>query len=172
MKVTEVVSTMSPSMDIQVSSNFERLLFELNGRDGGMTAEQMGLFRSRGSLSLEADQTEQLRATFDAARCDEDETLREIARVHAESGIVVDPHTAVGLSAARQTRRDPDIPVVALATAHPAKFPDAVERAIGVRPAIPDQLAGLMDLPERLDSLPADLSAVEAYIAARLTSSG
>ena len=123
MKVTEVVPTMSPSMDIQVSSNFERLLFELNGRDGGMTAEQMGLFRSRGSLSLEADQTEQLRATFDAARCDEDETLREIARVHAESGIVVDPHTAVGLSAARQTRRDPDVPVVALATAHPGEVP-------------------------------------------------
>ena len=172
MKVTEVVPTMSPSMDIQVSSNFERLLFELNGRDGGMTAEQMGLFRSRGRLSLEADQTEQLRTTFDAARCDEDETLREIARVHAESGIVVDPHTAVGLSAARQTRRDPDVPVVALATAHPAKFPDAVERAIGVRPPLPPQLAGLMDLPERLDSLPADLAAVEAYIAARLTSSG
>ena len=173
MKVTEVVPTMSPSMDIQVSSNFERLLFELNGRDGGMTAEQMALFRSRGSLSLEADQTEQLRATFDAARVRRGrDTPRDRARAtpsRASSSIrtrrsVCRPR--------RQTRRDPDIPVVALATAHPAKFPDAVERAIGVRPAAA-RSARRADGPARaLRLVPADLAAVEAYIAARLTSSG
>ncbi|HTN81950.1 MAG TPA: threonine synthase [Acidimicrobiales bacterium] len=164
MDIAEVVPTMSPSMDIQVSSNFERLLFELNGRDGGLTAEQMGVFRARGHLALEADQLRELHATFAAASVDEEHTLEQIARTHSESGVMVDPHTAVGLAAARAVERDPDIPVIALATAHPAKFPDAVERAIGVRPALPEHLADLFDRPERYSVVANDLDAVKAAI--------
>src|SRR6185369_12774763 len=135
MEIADVRPTLSPSMDIQISSNFERLLFELNGRDGGMTAEQMGVFRTSGRLALEGYQLQELQATFIAASVVEEGTLEQIARTYAGSGVIVDPHTAVGLHASGSTRRDGDVPVVALATAHPAKFPDAVEKAIGVRPA-------------------------------------
>ncbi len=164
MQITEVVPTMSPSMDIQVSSNFERLLFELNGRDGGLTAEQMSVFRQSGRLSLEADQLHDLRSTFAASSIDEPATTAQIAETYKLSGIVLDPHTAVGVAAASRVERDPDIPLVALATAHPAKFPDAVEKAIGRRPALPDHLADLFDRPERYETLPNDLATIEAVI--------
>ncbi len=120
-------------MDIQVSSNFERLLFEMNGRDGGMTSEQLGRFRATGKLDIEADQREQfLAGHFRAAAFDDDATLAEIRRVHAASGVVLDPHTATGTAAASMlTSLDlDDHPVITLGTAHPAKFPDAVERAM------------------------------------------
>ena len=164
MQIAEVVPTMSPSMDIQVSSNFERVLFDLNGRDGGMTAEQMGVFRQSGRLGLEADQLHALRATFAAASVDEPSTTAQIAETYRSSGVVLDPHTAVGVAAASRVDRDLDIPLVALATAHPAKFPDAVERAIGKRPALPDHLADLFDRPERYETVRNDLAAVEAAI--------
>ncbi len=159
-----VVPTLSPSMDIQVSSNFERLLFEMNGRDGGMTAEQLQRFRSTGQLEIERDQDEQyLRPLFRGARFDDDETLAVIGQVYAESGMQLDPHSAVGLAAARR-HRQPGVPIVTLATAHPAKFPDAVERATGVRPPLPVHLADLFDRPERTQTLPNDLSTIERFV--------
>ncbi len=164
MQIAEVVPTMSPSMDIQVSSNFERVLFDLNGRDGGMTAEQMGVFRQSGRLGLESDQLRALRAEFAAASVDEAGTTAQIAATYKASGIVLDPHTAVGVAAAARVDRDRDIPLVALATAHPAKFPDAVERAIGMRPPLPEPLADLFERPERYETLPNDLDVVKAVI--------
>jgi threonine synthase len=171
MSTREVVPTLSPSMDIQVSSNFERLLFEMNGRDGGMTAEQLGRFRTTGRLEVEPDQRAQwIDGSFRAAATDDDATIAEIGRVYAETGMLVDPHTATGIAAAR--RLGGDLPVVTLATAHPAKFPDAVERATGIRPPLPPHLADLFDRPERTRTLPNDLAAVEAFVdqVARITS--
>jgi threonine synthase len=166
MTTRDVVPTLSPSMDIQVSSNFERLLFEMNGRDGGMTAEQLARFRATGALQIEPDQREEFIAgSFRAARCDDAETLAEIGRVHADTGILIDPHTATGTAAARRLGAvTPGTPVVTLATAHPAKFPDAVERATGVRPSLPAHLADLFDRPERTQTLPNDLAAVQRFV--------
>jgi threonine synthase len=154
----EVVPTLSPSMDIQVSSNHERLLFELLGRDGAATAELMGRFRALGSVEGPRD------PVFAAASLDDDATLAVIAGLHRRTGYLADPHTAVGIGAAEACRRRPDLPMVCLATAHPAKFPDAVERATGTRPALPEGLADLFDRPERYDVLPADLEAVRRYV--------
>jgi threonine synthase len=157
-----VVPTYSPSMDIQVSSNHERLLFELSGRDGARTAELLNRFRGIGAV--EAPHT----TRFDAASLDDRETLAVIRDVHATSGVLVDPHTAVGIGAARARRRG-DSPMVALATAHPAKFPDAVEQATGIRPALPERLADLLEREERYDVLPDDVGAVRAYVLEAVT---
>ena len=166
MTTRDVVPTLSPSMDIQVSSNFERLLFEMNGRDGGLTAEQLARFRASGSLQVEPDQRASfITGAFRAACCNDDETLAEIARVHASTGMLIDPHTATGTAAARALGAcRPGSPVVTLATAHPAKFPDAVERATGVRPALPTHLADLFERPERTRTAPNDLAAVQAFV--------
>lgn len=165
MSISGVNPTLSPSMDIQVSSNFERLLFEMNDRDGGLTSAQLERFRARGSLSVEPDQHARwIEPVFRAGRCDDATTLETIAQVHGETGILIDPHTAVGVSVARM-HKDPSVPMVTLATAHPAKFPDAVERATGMRPALPEHLADLLDRPERILRLPNDLSAVESFVA-------
>jgi threonine synthase len=164
MSMRDVHPTLSPSMDIQVSSNFERLLFEMNGRDGGMTAEQLARFRSSGRLTVEADQRASwITGSFRAGSCDDEATMDEIRRVHAETGLLIDPHTATGTAVAR--RLASDRPVVTLATAHPAKFPDAVERATGVRPALPAHLADLFERPERTQTLPNDLVAVQSFVA-------
>jgi len=165
MATSRVVPTLSPSMDIQVSSNVERLLFELNHRDGGLTAEQLHRFRATGQLTIEPDQLVRLRGVFDGARVDDETTLAVMRSVYDATGVVVDPHTAVGLGAANVSDRDPSVPLVALATAHAAKFPDAVRRAIGIEPAAPAALAELLDRPERLVALPNDLAAVEAFVA-------
>jgi threonine synthase len=154
-------------MDIQVSSNFERLLFEMNGRDGGMTAEQLGRFRATGRLDIEADQRAMyIDGRFRAAAFDDDATLAEIARIHRLTGMVLDPHTATGTAAAAMlTGLDADDhPVITLGTAHPAKFPDAVERAIGRRPSLPAHLADLFERPERTNSVANDLEAVQALV--------
>jgi threonine synthase len=159
-------------MDIQVSSNFERLLFEMNGRNGGLTAEQLGRFRSTGRLDLEADQrSEFIEGSFRAAAFDDDATLEEIARVYRETAMLLDPHTATGTAAASMlTALDGDRhPVITMATAHPAKFPDAVERATGVRPALPAHLADLLEREERTETVANDLAAVEDLVE-RLTS--
>jgi threonine synthase len=172
MSTRAVVPTLSPSMDIQVSSNFERLLFEMNGRDGGLTAEQLGRFRSTGRLDLEADQRSKfIEGSFRAAAFDDDATLAEIGRVHRETAMLLDPHTATGSAAAAMlTALDGDRhPVITMATAHPAKFPDAVEQATGVRPALPDHLADLFEREERTETVANDLAAVEALVE-RLTS--
>lgn len=167
MNVTGVHPTLSPSMDIQVSSNFERLLFEMNGRDGGMTASQLQRFRDRGVLSVEQDQYEQwIAPTFRASRANDHDTLATIRSVYEEFGMLIDPHTAVGVKAAREQAEE-GVPMLTLATAHPAKFPDAVERATGVRPELPEHLADLFSKPERTNDLPNDLAAVEAFVANR-----
>lgn len=167
MTTNVVVPTLSPSMDIQVSSNFERLLFEINGRDGGITAEQLHRFRASGRLQIEPDQHEQfVDGSFSAARFDDEQTLAEMSRVYADTGLQIDPHTATATAAARQLGGDQPAnrPIVTLSTAHPAKFPDAVERATGVRPALPEHLADLFDRPERTATLPNDLAAVQAFV--------
>ena len=167
MNVTGVHPTLSPSMDIQVSSNFERLLFEMNGRDGGMTASQLQRFRDRGLLNIEQDQYEQwIAPTFRAARANDHDTLSTMRAVHEEIGMLIDPHTAVGVKAARDLAED-GVTMLTLATAHPAKFPDAVERATGVRPELPEHLTDLFSKPERTNDLPNDLAAVEAFVAQR-----
>ncbi|MEI8238298.1 MAG: threonine synthase [Actinomycetota bacterium] len=167
MSAAPVIPSLSPSMDIQVSSNFERLLFEMNGRDGGVTAEQLQRFRSVGMLSVEADQrAEFLDGRFQAERVDDAETLEVIARTYRACGMLLDPHTAVGVGAVEKLQAAGTLhhTVVTMATAHPAKFPDAVERATGVRPPLPSHLADLFDLPEHVTRLPNDLAAVQQFV--------
>ena len=136
-----VKATQSPSMDIQVSSNFERLLFEAYDRDAGALRALMGGLRQSGEFAVAPGPLAAIRRDFDAYRVDEETCTQEIGRAYRSSGVVIDPHTAVGVNAARRAlARDPATPVVALATAHPAKFPDAVERAIGQRPVLPTHL--------------------------------
>ncbi len=165
MSTAAVVPSLSPSMDIQVSSNFERLLFEMNGRDGGLTAEQLGRFRATGHLAIEDDQRRRfVDGSFLAARCDDATTLTAMASTYARTGLLIDPHTAVAISAAQQLHGDLHRTVVTMATAHPAKFPEAVERATGVHPPLPAHLADLFDRPERVIRLPNDLAAVQRFV--------
>jgi threonine synthase len=165
MDMLPVIPTLSPSMDIQVSSNFERLLFEMNNRDGGATTEQLNRFRQSGKLSVEPDQyAKWIAPTFRAHRANNDETLAVMKRIYGESGMLVDPHTAVGIASA-EACAEPGVPTITLATAHPAKFPDAVKKATGVHPALPDHVADLFDREERIVNLPNDLQAIEAFVA-------
>jgi len=165
MDMLPVIPTLSPSMDIQVSSNFERLLFDMNNRDGGATTEQLNRFRQSGTLSVEPDQyAKWIAPTFRAHRASNDETLAVMKRIYGESGMLVDPHTAVGIASA-EACAEPGIPTITLATAHPAKFPDAVKKATGVHPALPDHVADLFDREERIVNLPNDLQAIEAFVA-------
>jgi threonine synthase len=164
LSVAPVEPSLSPSMDIQVSSNFERLLFDLTGRNGRATAALVTEFRSTGRLALGKARWQRLRSVFAGARADDDETLATIARVWRESGELLDPHSAVGIAAAQASRGDASVPMVTLATAHPAKFPDAVEKATGVRPQLPRALADLYERRERFVTLPNQLAAVQAHI--------
>jgi threonine synthase len=166
MRTEAVVPTTSPAMDIQVSSNFERLLFELTGRDGALVTDLLTRFRDEGRVDVGRDLLGMAREVMSAARVDDEAVGRVIAATLTRSGRLVDPHTAVGLGAAGVLHGDPSVPVVCLATAHPAKFPDAVEAATGVRPELPAHLADLFDRAERYDTLPVDLAAVEAHVAA------
>jgi threonine synthase len=161
-----VQPSISPSMDIQVSSNFERLLFELYDREGPAVAELMGELARSGGFSLSQGALERLRAEFDSVRASEEETSRTIRTVLAETGQVICPHTAVAVKAARARRGNPAVPMVVLATAHAAKFPDAVEAACGVRPVLPPRMADLFDRPERVTRVPNDLAAIEAIVGA------
>jgi threonine synthase len=168
LSVAPVEPSFSPSMDIQVSSIFERMLYDLTGRNGRATAALVTEFRTTGRLKLGKARWQRLRETFAGARADDGETLATIKRVWSESGELVDPHTAVGLAAALACRGDTHVPMVTLATAHPAKFPDAVEKATGVRPALPRHLADLYTRPERCVTLPNDLAAVQAHVRGEL----
>jgi threonine synthase len=160
-----VMATQSPSMDIQVSSNFERLLFEASDKDAELVGALMASFASDGWFAIPSLVLERIRADFSAERVDEAECAAEIARLHRESGLVVDPHSAIGVAAARRALVSlPAVPVVALGTAHPAKFPDAVERFTGVRPALPAPLADLLDRRETDVSLANDRKAVADYL--------
>jgi threonine synthase len=168
MEMTDVAPTLSPSMDIQVSSNFERLLFELYGRDGAAVAETMLRFRDEGRFSIDDDRMGLLREHWTGTSVDDAETTHVIRDWYDRLGLLVDPHTAVGLAAAARRRPDPTVPMVALATAHPAKFPDAVEAATGVRPPLPAALADLFERPERFDTVPADYDGVRSAIEAAI----
>lgn len=161
-EVAATVSTYSPSMDIQVSSNFERLLFEACGRDSAAVVAMMRALAEAGSFAIPADALRRINEDFAAGSTDEAETIATIQRVNAECGMVVDPHTAVGLSVARRFVR-PGAPMVSLATAHPAKFPDAVEKATGNRPVLPASLAGLMEAEENYPRLANDFGAVRDF---------
>ncbi|MBU3991799.1 MAG: threonine synthase [Alphaproteobacteria bacterium] len=169
-----VTPTAAPSMDIQVSSNFERLLFDLGGRDGAALAGQMRAFEANRAMQLTNAQRANLQAggaaaLFSSARADADDMLMAIRWAYVETGEVIDPHTAIGLHAARTSGLDKEIPVVTLATAHPAKFPDAVEQATGIRPNLPTRVGDLFEREERFADLPGDYAAVADYIAARAT---
>jgi threonine synthase len=164
MSMRDVVPSLSPSMDIQVSSNFERLLFELLGRDPAATAAIMARFRAERRMPVPDDAWRRATALFSGFTLDDDGTLAEIRRLHAACGYLADPHTAIGIAAARA--HPTGTPVVAMATAHPAKFPDAMEQATGHRPPLPSRLADLYERQERYTVCPADLPAIQAQVRA------
>ncbi len=168
MEIRGVVPTSSPSMDIQVSSNLERLLFEVLDHDGAAVSDLMARFRADGAVSVPTVVLEQLRGEFDCGRVDDESAAAVIRSVHARTAMLIDPHTAVAVGIAEASEGDPSVPVVALATAHPAKFPDAVESATGVRPPLPAHLADLFQRPERIETTDADLASVEALVRDRL----
>ena len=167
----KVTPTAAPSMDIQVSSNFERLLFDCGGRDGLALAAQMRGFEETRAMQLTNAQREGAAALFTSARADAAEMSQAMRWAHEASGHVIDPHTAIGLHAARAADLPAGVPVVTLATAHPAKFPDAVERATGVRPALPARVGDLFEREESYTDLPGDYDAVAAYVAEHATPS-
>ncbi len=163
-KVEGVEPTDAPSMDIQVSSNFERLMFEAYGRDASAVRAAMGALTQAGSFTVSEAPLGFMRESFGSARADAAAMTATMQDVHARCGMLIDPHTAVGLAAARETLTQGRAPMVTLATAHPAKFPDAVEKATGERPALPPRLADLFEREERLTPLANDLGTVEAFV--------
>ena len=167
-----VTPTEAPSMDIQVSSNFERLLFDLGGRDGAAMAAQMAGFEASKAMRLTNAQLEGAAALFTSARTSAEEMEAAIRWAHEACGELIDPHTACGLHAARNSGLAAGIPVVTLATAHPAKFPDAVSRATGQHPQLPARVGDLFEREERLADLPGDYAAICDYVAARATPKG
>ena len=164
-----VTPTAAPSMDIQVSSNFERLLFDVGGRDGLALAEQMRGFEAAKAMQLTNAQREGAAALFASARADADDMTKAMRWAYETCGEVIDPHTAIGLHAARTAGIDPSIPLVTLATAHPAKFRDAVERATGTRPSLPGRIGDLFEREERYVELAGDYDAIAAYVAEHAT---
>ena len=168
MSANGVVPTLSPSMDIQVSSNFERLLFELYGRDGKAVAQTMDDFRSKGLFRVKPDVMAKVKAQFGSGRLDDQQTLDVISQTYKRSKYILDPHTAIGVGVAEAYRKqNPNSLVVALATAHPAKFPAAVKKAIGIEPPLPPSLADLYQRKQKFDVLPADLDKIRAFVRER-----
>jgi threonine synthase len=167
-----VIATSSPSMDIQLASNFERLLFELVGRDGARVRARMDELRVNGAFHLEKAELDEMRGLFAAHSIDEHETEMTIRGLFDETGAMIDPHTAVGLAAARQERVG--TPMIVLSTAHAAKFPQAIERAIGREPELPERLKAKLGGEERLTVLPNDYDTVAEFVAghARARASG
>ncbi|MCW5692781.1 MAG: threonine synthase [Pseudolabrys sp.] len=161
----QVMATSSPSMDIQVSSNFERLLFETCGRDAAKVNALMGSLAQSGRFTVPGDALKAMRALFGADRADEAEVDAEMRAWMKEASYCADPHTAVALAVAEKETRDPKVPMVVLSTAHPAKFPDAVKAACGVNPGLPDWLSDLPKKAERFTVLPADQGKIETFVA-------
>ena len=161
--VSTVTPTAAPSMDIQVSSNFERLLFDLEGRDGSTTGARMKWFEQMGKMVLSSGMRRKA-DVFASARTDADEMTNAMRWAHDHTGHIIDPHTAIALHAARTSGLPAEIPVVTLATAHPAKFREAVERATGIRPPLPARVGNLFDREERFIVLPGDYSAVRDHV--------
>jgi len=172
MEMSGVHPTISPSMDIQVSSNFERLLFELYGRDGAKVAATLTAFRESGRFTVDAGTMAEARKLFTGARFDDVETKAVIGAHLDATGKLLDPHSAVGLAASRAKRADSDAPMVILVTAHPAKFPDAVEDATGQHPALPVHMADLFERSERVNPLANDLGALRDFMTARAAHGG
>jgi threonine synthase len=162
----ETAATQSPAMDIQVASNFERLYFEGVGRDGAETARAFNEFARTGALELPQGVAAFMGEAFDGEAVSEAETADAMRTILRETGQVIDPHTAVGVAAARRREPRAGEPIIVLATAHPAKFTEAVKAATGVPAELPAKAAGLMERPERMDHLPADAEAVKAYVRA------
>ncbi len=161
-----VSPTISPSMDIQVSSNFERALFDAYGRDGAAVAGQMDDLRTKGGFTISQGAIQMLRDTFASGRVDEDETAATIRHIAATTGEVLCPHSAVGVKVAQAHQSS--TPMITLATAHPAKFPDAVEAATGTRPPLPSRMADLYDRPERVTRVANDLAAIQSILRERI----
>lgn len=161
---TSVVPTTSPSMDIQVSSNFERLIFEASGRDAAEVRGLMSGLSQSGGFTLKDETLGRIRSEFSGHRCDEPRVEDLIKETLADNNMLLDPHTATGLHAARAEKLDADVVRIVLATAHPAKFPDAVETMSGRRPALPPQFDGLLERPEHFVVLPNDVDAVRSFI--------
>ncbi|MBL4806297.1 MAG: threonine synthase [Rhodobacteraceae bacterium] len=162
-----VTPSISPSMDIQVSSNFERLMFDLYDREGSAVQQLMDALQDNGTFELSQGALAKLTAEFDSGRCSEDETSATIKDMLESTGELLCPHSAVAVNVARAQRGDSAVPMVALATAHAAKFPDAVEDATGIRPDLPPHMADLFDRDERITRVPNDLEALKAVILER-----
>jgi threonine synthase len=162
MTIGDVEPSLSPSMDIQVSSNLERLLFELLGNDGEALDKLMRRFRSEGHVSLPTELIQRLQESWHGESITDPETIAVMRQVFEETGIVLDPHTAVGVGAAR--RRPDSMQRMVMATAHPAKFPDAVEQATGTRPALPSHLSDLFEREEQFTVLANSREAVQEFV--------
>jgi threonine synthase len=162
----DVVPTSSPSMDIQVSSNFERLLFEAYDRDAAAVRALMHSLAQSKSFSVAPHALSAIRSEFSADRAGEEEVAATIRTVLRETGQLIDPHTAVGVAVAEKEQRDPALPMIVLSTAHPAKFPDAVQTACGIKPALPEWLGDLGSRPEKVTHLPADQNQIERCVLA------
>jgi len=169
MTMAEVSPSLSPSMDIQVASNFERLLFELKGRNGAAVTRAIAAFRRDGALPPDDQAWHAAGKLFAGQRVDDAATLAEIGQTYRRTGRLIDPHSAVAVAAARAelARDESAAPMVALATAHPAKFSETVERATGIRPQMPDALVEIMEKPEQVTALPNDIAAVSRFIRER-----
>ena len=167
-----VKQTISPSMDIQVSSNFERFLFDLYGREGSALTAAMTEFRRAGTLAVGDNLHRTAQEAISASRLDDSGTMREMKRVLMSTGELIDPHTAIGVAAGRAMARVNSTPIVAQAAAHPAKFPDAVEQATGRRPTLPPHLSDLYQRTERFDVLPNDLATLQHHIRGRVSLPG
>jgi threonine synthase len=164
MRKASVVPTFSPSMDIQVSSNFERLLFELGGRDPQAVTARMAEFQATGAFRVSNAMFAEASGLFAATGVDDAATRATISETWRRTGLVLDPHSAVGVTAAQRLDDGSKTPVIALACAHPAKFPEVVTEATGLRPHLPPHMADLFEREERLVSLPNELATVQAYV--------
>ncbi|MFA5676893.1 MAG: threonine synthase [Pseudomonas sp.] len=158
--------SLSPSMDIMVSSNFERLLFDMHGRNGALVKQLMDDFRQNGKLSVEPERWAETRRLFDSLAVDDEATCATITEVYAQCGEVLDPHTAIGVRAARECRRSMSTPMITLGTAHPVKFPDAVRQAGVQEPQLPPHLADLFEREERCTVLPNSLADIQQFVSA------
>ena len=164
MTAAAVVPTLSPSMDIQIPSNFERLLFEMCRRDGSKVKDALAEFRKSGELKIPPSELTEIQKKWSSARIDDDQTLQTIAEIYKETGELIDPHTAIGIAAGKEKRSSGQIPLVCLGTAHPGKFPEAVIKATGRKPELPKQLQDLYDRREHYSVLPNDYDLVKSHI--------